>query len=244
MSPRLIIALCIAITVILALPAFAESLNPSRLDVKKIVVEEALKENVPPPLALAVAKIESDFDNRALSKAGARGVMQIMPATARGVFKTDPDALWDPRVNARLGTRFLRQLYETYGKRWDLALSHYNAGTLPRKGAIAIPHDITKSYIQKVSRWRQRYAEQASVWRVAVTPSIFQSRINAAPVQPPSNRLRSRFISPSNLSASRGVHMERWQRPATTKVRKPKKPPAATGSRLRQIRRSLDDFNS
>ncbi len=54
----------------------------SRADIKRIVVEEARGSRVPTALALAVARIESDFDERALSSAGARGVMQIMPSTA------------------------------------------------------------------------------------------------------------------------------------------------------------------
>jgi len=56
----------------------------TRNDIKRIIVEEAENSRVPTALALAVARIESDFDPNALSSAGARGVMQIMPATARG----------------------------------------------------------------------------------------------------------------------------------------------------------------
>ena len=54
----------------------------SRNDIKKIIVQEALNSSVPPSLALAIAKIESDFNPNALSSAGARGIMQIMPRTA------------------------------------------------------------------------------------------------------------------------------------------------------------------
>jgi soluble lytic murein transglycosylase-like protein len=57
---------------------------------------------VPPSLALAVAKIESDFNAHALSTAGARGVMQIMPATARSVFGVGKDELWNARLNVQL----------------------------------------------------------------------------------------------------------------------------------------------
>ena len=56
---------------------------PSRTEIKRLVVEEAEATRIPPSLALAVAKVESDFQAEALSHKGARGVMQIMPRTAR-----------------------------------------------------------------------------------------------------------------------------------------------------------------
>jgi soluble lytic murein transglycosylase-like protein len=106
----------------------------TRTEVKRMVIEEARNSIVPPALALAVAKIESDFQDRVLSHKGARGVMQIMPATARGEFGVDADELWDPRLNVQLGIDFLERLHAQYGGRWELALSHYNGGTL--KGGV------------------------------------------------------------------------------------------------------------
>ncbi|MEG3619785.1 lytic transglycosylase domain-containing protein [Magnetovibrio sp. PR-2] len=157
-------ALCIGMSLMTSGEAFAAT----RSEIKQMVIEEAKESRVPPALALAVAKIESDFQERALSTAGARGVMQIMPQTAQGVFGVHKDDLWDPRLNIQLGIEYLEQLYDQYGGRWDLALSHYNGGTLKGgKGAHATPHSYTRKYVASVMKWHQRYDEQAQVWQVA-----------------------------------------------------------------------------
>lgn len=127
-----------------------------RESVKRMVVQAAVRHNVPPGLALAVAKVESDFRPHAESSAGARGVMQIMPATARGEFGVAADRLWEPRLNIQLGVRYLRRLYRQYGNRWDLALSHYNGGTLRGRGARVVAHDYTRGYVAAVmGHWRE-----------------------------------------------------------------------------------------
>ncbi len=76
---------------------------PSRGEVKRMIVQEAELTQVPPALALALAKVESDFQINALSSAGSRGVMQIMPQTAIDEYGIDPDELWDPRLNIQIG---------------------------------------------------------------------------------------------------------------------------------------------
>ena len=137
----------------------------TRTEVKRMLIEEARNSVVPPALALAVAKVESDFQDRVRSHKGARGVMQIMPATARGEFGVNADELWDPRLNVQLGIDYLERLHAQYGGRWELALSHYNGGTLKGgKGADAKPHGYTRKYVADVMRWWQRYQDQAEVW--------------------------------------------------------------------------------
>ncbi len=147
------------ITVAFMDAAFAarSSSGYSKNEVKQIIIEEAARNGVvPAALALAVARVESNFRAEVESHAGARGVMQIMPATARGEFGVRANKLWDPRVNIRLGIRFLHQLYKQYGKQWDLALSHYNGGTLKGRGANARPHSYTRKYVSDVIRhWRK-----------------------------------------------------------------------------------------
>lgn len=123
----------------------------SKGEIRAMIRQEARQNGtVPEAIALAVAHVESRYNPQALSPKGARGIMQIMPATARGEFGVDPDWLWYPRINIRLGVQFLDDLYVRYGRRWDAALSHYNGGTLKGKGANARPHSYTREYVADV----------------------------------------------------------------------------------------------
>lgn len=153
------------------------------MDVQRMILEEAANSRVPPALALALARVESNFAPRALSPAGARGVMQLMPKTARDVFGVREDELWNARLNIQLGLDYLEQLYDQYGGRWDLALSHYNGGTLTGgAGARAIPHDYTRKYVADVLRWQRIYsaavfAQQPGIrWRRAPLPRAAQDK--------------------------------------------------------------------
>lgn len=169
---RLVLAL-IAATVALVdpLPAGARPSPadlPSREEVRRMVVQEAMRsERVPPSLALAVAEAESDFVADALSPVGARGVMQIMPATARGEFGVEADELWNPRLNIQLGVAFLDQLIRRYAGRWDLALSHYNGGSRVGSGKDARVIPATRPYVDKVLSAERRYARDETVRRLA-----------------------------------------------------------------------------
>ncbi len=136
-------------------------------EIKRMVIQEALNSSVPPSLALALAKVESDFRHGALSPKGARGVMQIMPATARGEYGIGTEELWDARLNIQLGIDFLERLIDRYNGRWDLALSHYNGGSVAGSLPNASVLPVTKRYVEAVLRWERRYAEQAAVWRLA-----------------------------------------------------------------------------
>ena len=136
----------------------------TRAEVKRIVVEESLRAGFPPSLAMAVAKAESDFDDAARSSAGARGVMQIMPKTARDLYGVAPDELWNARLNVQLGIDYLESLIRRYKGRWDIALSHYNGGS-----AVGDPSDprvipATSAYVNKVLRLQRQYRAEARSW--------------------------------------------------------------------------------
>ena len=121
-----------------------------------IIAEARTNGTVPPALALGVARVESNFDPDALSTAGARGIMQIMPQTARRVFRIHPDRLWDPQLNIRLGIRYLAKLYNRYGS-WEAALSHYNGGSLKKRHGVYVPHGYTRKYVANVIKHSIQY---------------------------------------------------------------------------------------
>lgn len=137
-----------------------------RHEVKRLVIAEAERLRVPVSLALAVAHAESNFDPTARSHKGARGVMQIMPLTAKGEYGIAPRLLWHPRLNIRLGLHFLKRLIRRYDGRVDLALSYYNGGsrvgTLPN--ARIIP--ATAGYVAKVRRLRRHYQRRLRLGQV------------------------------------------------------------------------------
>ena len=220
----------------------------SRANIKQMIIDEALNSRVPPELALAVATVESGFDAKALSSAGARGVMQIMPKTARDEFGVNPDELWNPRLNIQLGVDYLERLYDQYGGRWDLALSHYNGGTLKGdKGANAKPHGYTRKYVAAVQAWQKRYADQSKTWRVADKTDRQDgwrpARTKVQPLPPPSNhRIVVRQISPRVDDAARHALLQgvRTDWPPLSSVSDFDDPGFA--ARLAKARRSLSDF--
>jgi hypothetical protein len=100
-------------------------------------------------LVRAIIQVESDFDRQAVSAAGARGLMQLMPATARRFGVTDG---FDARQNIFAGTRYLRTLLDTYGDDVSLSAAAYNAGegAVARYGGIP-PFRETQSFVRKVN---------------------------------------------------------------------------------------------
>jgi len=234
-----LLIVAVYLTVSLAFASTADA--ATRAQIKQVVVEESLRTQVPPELALAVAKIESDFQAKALSKAGARGVMQIMPKTARGEFGVSANQLWKPRLNVRLGLEYLERLYHQYGRRWDLALSHYNGGTLKGRGARAVPHSYTRKYVADVLRWRDRYQEQALVWRVA---KLDNAKLNIESDDYPlaSSAREYRPSKPVKVRAYRPpkhyIPSPSYRSRVAVRVGR-----GGLQSRLRRARRILDDFS-
>lgn len=140
----------------------------TKTEVMRMISEEAARNGrVPASLALAVARIESNFNDQAVSPAGARGVMQIMPSTAMGEFGVHKDQLFDPQLNVRLGIAYLERLYNQYGQDWGLALSHYNGGSLRSVGGRHVAHSYTRQYVADVERWNRTYSNNGSAIAVA-----------------------------------------------------------------------------
>ncbi len=189
------VAILLAVVGVLAAGDGRAAGDAAREEIRRIVVQEALRsERVPPSLALAVAEAESNFDADAESPAGARGVMQIMPATGRGEFGVEPDALWQPRLNVQLGVAFLDRLIARYGERWDLALSHYNGGSRVGSGAAARVIPATRPYVDKVLRLERRYARNETVRRMVVAAGTASGPVVAA------ERLPARAVAAARLA--------------------------------------------
>lgn len=113
--------------------------------------ESARFYNVPVNLLKAIGKAESNFDPYAQSAAGAKGVMQLMPETARSLGVTD---VFDARSNIMGGAKYISDLLKQYDGDIDLALAAYNAGSgnVEKYGGVP-PFPETLNYIRKVKEY-------------------------------------------------------------------------------------------
>lgn len=111
--------------------------------------------DVRPSFLLAVVACESNFDALALSKAGARGLAQVMPETARSLG-VDPDLLWDPRLNLYSAAKYIRLLVDRYGNDLDKILIAYNAGPAYVEKKKTIPKETT-AYLTRVKGAYRRF---------------------------------------------------------------------------------------
>lgn len=122
--------------------------------------------NVDYNLVKAVIKAESNFNPKAVSRAGARGLMQLMPETANLLQVNDS---FHPEDNIDGGVRYLRYLLNLYNDNLQLALAAYNAGEKAVFKYRGIPpYQETQTYVQRVLRYYQQYARES---RSPVQPS-------------------------------------------------------------------------
>ena len=121
-----------------------------------IINKASRKYGVDVGLIRAVIKAESDFNPQAVSHAGARGLMQLMPATARSLGVNDS---FDPEQNVMGGTRFLKDMLQRYNGNVDAALAAYNwgPGNVDKR-----PDHLPRETREYLARVKQLYASYSS----------------------------------------------------------------------------------
>lgn len=117
----------------------------------EMITEASRRHGISFPLLKAVIKVESDFNPKAVSRAGALGLMQIMPQNAKAFGMRDP---FDPRENILAGTQYFRELLEQFNGKLQLALAAYNAGpgVVARYNSIP-PIKETEDYVERVMKY-------------------------------------------------------------------------------------------
>lgn len=124
--------------------------HPDPGSYRRAIREASRRHNIPENLVRAIIQVESRFDPRAVSPKGARGLMQLMPATASLLGVHDPH---DPEQNIDGGVRHLLQLMNRFSDDLPLALAAYHAG----EAAVAVsrgvpPYPDTREYVTRVLR--------------------------------------------------------------------------------------------
>ena len=168
-------ALILGVVVDMLWSAIERAAHPDKY--KEIITEYSERYAVPESVIYAVIKVESNFKASAVSRAGAMGLMQMMPNTF--LWLTGEEhlgeglsylSLFDPDVSIRYGTYYLKYLYDKFDGNWETVYAAYNGG----EGNVAkwladpefsdedgnlldIPFAETKNYVQKVKKERNTY---------------------------------------------------------------------------------------
>ena len=130
-------------------------------DYDEFIREAASLYQIPEALVRAVIRVESNFDSRAISRANAQGLMQLIPATAERMLVSDP---FDARQNVLGGTRYLRVLANLFNGNLQLTLAAYNAGenAVIRYRGIP-PYEETQAYVARVLSFYNLYRAKPQI---------------------------------------------------------------------------------
>ena len=123
-----------------------------------IVIQAASRHQVDPALIKAIIMAESGYNIHAISKRGAKGLMQLMPATAHALGVEDA---FNPKQNISGGVRYFKKLVTQFDGDVELALAAYNAGSRNVRHYQGIPpFKATRYYIKKVFKYYEIYKDQ------------------------------------------------------------------------------------
>lgn len=157
-------------TVVQPIGNISPNVATGNVRIDDLITQAAARNGIDHHLILAVMKQESSFNPQAVSYKGARGLMQLMPATAARFGVRD---IFDPAQNIEGGARYLRFLLDTFNGDVELALAGYNAGegAVMRYGNQIPPYRETQDYVRKISA---HYARLKDGNYVRVQPTLRQ----------------------------------------------------------------------
>ena len=146
----------------------------ANLELEQAVIRASQQHHVQPALLLAVMKAESSFNPTVISKAGAVGLMQLIPETA---IRHGVRNLYDANDNITGGAKHLRYLLNRFHGNVQLALAAYNAGEreVDRYGQIP-PYKETQDYVKKVLIYYRRYKKDGWIMPVVIAAPVYACR--------------------------------------------------------------------
>jgi soluble lytic murein transglycosylase-like protein len=182
-----------------AVPTPPDKPRPSKKALKPLIDGMAKQYGVERQLVHAVVAAESAYNAHAVSRAGAIGLMQVMPRTAADYGVADAQALFDPKVNVKTGTRHLKRLLGKYKNDYGRVIMAYNAGegTVDRTNSnvtYAETLNYTAAVIRNYRRNGGKRPTEAAMKKVAALKRISNSGKG--------RRLMKKYLDPSLLSLS------------------------------------------